>query len=41
MCYEGIVTISNEAFETQGIRDLGFASFFEFVIEKQSKHRKA
>lgn len=34
MCYEGIVIISNEAFETRGIPDLGLASFFGFVIEK-------
>lgn len=27
MCYEGIVIIPNEAFETQGIPDLGFTSF--------------
>lgn len=34
MCYRGIVIIPNQAFETQGISDIGFVSFFGVVIEK-------
>lgn len=34
MCYRGIVIIPNQAFETQGVSHIGFASSFGFVIEK-------